>query len=73
MKRNTNWAAKQVEQANEDLKSWPKWMLETTQYRNAKDGQFKTEKQAERMKPENVVKERVPNPGYGDTGRGKKK
>jgi hypothetical protein len=44
-----------------------------TQYRSAKDGQFKTEKQAERMKPENVVKERVPNPGYGDTGRGKKK
>ena len=44
-----------------------------TQYRSAKDGRFKTEKQAERMKPENVVKERVPNPGYGDTGRGKGK
>ncbi len=44
-----------------------------TQYRSAKDGRFKTEKQAARMKPENVVKERVPNPGYGDTGRGKGK
>ena len=42
------------------------------QYRSAKDGRFKTEKQAERMKPEHVIKERVPNPGYGDTGRGKK-
>ncbi|MGQ0673991.1 MAG: hypothetical protein ACT4N2_14095 [Hyphomicrobium sp.] len=28
--------------------------------------------QADRMKPERVVKERVPNPGRGDTGRGKK-
>ena len=44
-----------------------------TQYRSAKDGRFKTEKQAQQMKPENVVKERVPNPGYGDTGRGKGK
>ena len=44
-----------------------------TQYRSAKDGRFKTEAQAARMKPENVVKERVPNPGYGDTGRGKGK
>ena len=44
-----------------------------TQYRSAKDGRFKTEKQAARMKPENVVKERVPKPGYGDTGRGKGK
>ncbi len=38
-----------------------------TQYRNAGSGRFVTEKRAEQMKPENVVKERVPNPGYGDT------
>lgn len=44
-----------------------------TQYRSAIDGRFKTEKQAARMKPANIVKERVPNPGYGDTGRGKGK
>ena len=43
------------------------------QWRSSETGRFKTEKQAERMKPGNVVKEHVPNPGYGDTGRGKKK
>lgn len=43
-----------------------------TQYRSAKDGRFKTEAQAKQMKPENVVKERVPNPGHGDTGARKK-
>ena len=44
-----------------------------TEYRSAKSGRFLTEGRAKQMKPENVVKERVPNPGYGDTGRGKKK
>lgn len=43
------------------------------QFRNAGNGQFITEKKADRMNPNNVVKERVPNPGHGDTGRGKKK
>lgn len=41
-----------------------------TAYRSAKDGRFKTKAQAARMKPENVIKEQVPNPGHGDTGRG---
>jgi hypothetical protein len=43
------------------------------QYRDARTGEFIKEQQANRMKPENVVKERVPNPGHGDTDRGKKK
>ena len=30
MSRTSNWAMKQVEQAKEDMKSWPKWMVETT-------------------------------------------
>jgi hypothetical protein len=42
-----------------------------TQYRNAGSGRFVTEKKALQMKPENVVKERVPNPGHGDTGKSK--
>jgi len=41
-----------------------------TAYRSAKDVRFKTKAQAARMKPENVIKEQVPNPGHGDTGRG---
>ena len=44
-----------------------------TGYRSAKDGRFKSEAQAKQMKPENVVKEQIPNPGRGDTGRGKGK
>lgn len=32
-----------------------------TQYRSAKSGRFVTERRAEHMKPENVVKERIPN------------
>ena len=42
-----------------------------TQYRSTRSGQFLTENQAKRMKPENVVKERVPNPGYGSSDRKK--
>jgi len=42
------------------------------QYRDARTGEFISEKMADRMKPENVVKERVPNPGYGDTDRSNK-
>jgi len=44
-----------------------------TAYRSAKDGRFKSKAQAARMKPENVINEQVPNPGRGDTGRGKGK
>jgi hypothetical protein len=43
------------------------------QHRDARSGQYVTERQADRMKPENVVRERVPNPGHGDTGRGGRK
>jgi len=43
------------------------------QYRDARSGEFVTERQADRMKPKNVVRERVPNPGHGDTDRGGKK
>lgn len=43
------------------------------QPRDTKDGQFLTKKEAETLPPERVVWERVPNPGYGDTDRGKKK
>lgn len=43
------------------------------QHRDARTGEFVSERQADRMKPENVVRERVPNPGHGDTGRRKGK
>jgi hypothetical protein len=43
------------------------------QYRDTKTGEFIPKQDAVRMKPERVVKEQVPNPGHGDTGRGKKK
>lgn len=36
-------------------------------YRSAKTGRFVPEGRAKQMNPANVVKERVPNPGYGDT------
>ena len=39
----------------------------TVRYRNAGNGKFVKPGVAKRMKPENVVKERVPKPGYGDT------
>jgi hypothetical protein len=44
-----------------------------TGYRDAKTGEFISEDSAKRRKPENVVKESIPLPGIGDTGRGKKK
>jgi hypothetical protein len=43
-----------------------------TGYRSSKDGQFVTEKYAKRY-PDITQKESIPNPGRGDTGRGKKK
>ena len=43
------------------------------QFRNAGSGRFVTAGRAKNMKPENVVRERVPNPGYGDTGPKKNK
>jgi len=36
-----------------------------SEYRNAGNGRFITEGKAKKMKKENVVKERVPNPGHG--------
>jgi len=39
----------------------------TVRFRDAGSGQFVKETKANRMKPENVVRERVPKPGYGDT------
>ena len=38
-------------------------------YRDPKSGEFISEDQAERRNPDNVTKERLPLPGYGDTGR----
>ena len=44
-----------------------------TGYRDSKNGQFVTERTAER-RPASTQKEAIPNPGRGDTGRsGKKK
>ena len=39
----------------------------TRRYRDAGTGRFLTDQQGQRRKPENVVRERVPKPGYGDT------
>lgn len=41
----------------------------TVRYRDAGNGQFITERKANRGVPNTVVRERVPNPGYGDTKR----
>lgn len=41
-------------------------------YRDSGNGQFITENQANRRNPNNWQKERVPLPGRGDTGRGRK-
>lgn len=41
-------------------------------YRNAKTGKFVTERYA-KQHPATTEKESIPNPGRGDTGRGKKK
>jgi hypothetical protein len=37
------------------------------QYRHAGTGRFISEQEAKRLPKDEVVKERVPNPGYGDT------
>ena len=42
------------------------------QYRSAGNGRFAKENQAKRD-PSRYVKEQVPNPGKGDTGRGSDK
>ena len=42
-----------------------------TGHRSADDGRFITKKQADR-KPKESVREQIPDPGYGTTGRGKK-
>lgn len=44
-----------------------------TGYRDAGTGEFISENSAKRRKPENVIRESIPMPGRGDTGRGKKK
>jgi len=41
------------------------------QHRDGRSGEFITERQAERIGPDRAIRERVPNPGYGDTGRKK--
>jgi hypothetical protein len=43
-----------------------------TGYRDSKDGQFITKKEADR-RPSTTQKESIPNSGRGDTGRGKPK
>lgn len=43
-----------------------------TGYRDSKSGQF-TKKENAKSKPSTTQKESIPNPGRGDTGRGKKK
>jgi hypothetical protein len=40
--------------------------------RDSKTGQFITKKEADR-RPSTTQKENIPLPGYGDTGRSKKK
>lgn len=42
-----------------------------TGYRDSKNGQFTTKEDAQRH-PKTTQKESIPNPGKGDTGRGKK-
>ena len=39
----------------------------TTRYRDAGNGRFLTDRQGERKPDNQVVRERVPKPGYGDT------
>ncbi len=43
-----------------------------TGHRDAKTGEFISKREADRLPPSRVVKEQIPNPGRGDTGRGKK-
>lgn len=42
-------------------------------YRDAKTGEFIKKSKADKLPPSRVVKESVPKPGRGDTGRGKGK
>lgn len=41
-------------------------------YRDAKTGRLISERKADQLPPSRVVREQMPNPGRGDTGRGKK-
>lgn len=41
-------------------------------YRDSTDGKFITKKEADK-RPATTQKESIPNPGRGDTGRGKSK
>lgn len=43
-----------------------------TVYRDAQTGKLITERKADSLPPSRVVREQMPNPGRGDTGRGKK-
>lgn len=43
-----------------------------TENRDAKTGEFLSKRQAAQLPPSRVVKEQIPKPGRGDTGRGKK-
>ena len=43
-----------------------------TGHRDSRTGQFVTERDAKR-RPATTQRESIPNPGRGDTGRGKKK
>ena len=43
------------------------------EYRDANNGQFISDEKERRMPKSKVVRENIPLPGYGDTGRGKKK
>ena len=41
-----------------------------TQYRG-EDGEFISKEEAEKLSKDKYTKEQVPNPGHGDTGKGK--
>ncbi len=43
-----------------------------TVHRDAQTGRLITERRADQLPPSRVVREQMPNPGRGDTGRGKK-
>lgn len=43
-----------------------------TVYRDGKTGRLITERKADQLSPSRVIKEQMPNPGRGDTERGKK-
>ena len=52
---------------SDEMAKKPSGSKTTVRFRDAGSGQFVKETKANRMKPENVVRERVPKPGYGDT------